>query len=398
MRLWGRPLEPVVVSLFDIEPFRIGGVEAFARELSLQLADRGWRSVLCFATPPIPAVRDYLKLPGVEIEVIRDPSTRNWRTIRDLHSVLRRYRPSIFHLYFTPFIAAYPWLARMNAVDRVFYTDQASRPVGWMPHRAPRWKRAVARAVVHPVNGLVAVSDYVQRCWAVSDLFPVARTMRIYNAVDVSINGTAELQASVFRKRYSIPPDRDLVVQVGWVIAQKGVKELLEAARLVVSKIPQAHFALVGDGAQRNEYLRLTASLGLEDHVTWTGLLVNPVLEGAYSAAQVVCQVSCWQEAFGWTIAEAMACGKPLVATRVGGIPELVNDGETGYIIQPGDTQAIAEKIILLLRDPSLRRKMGAAGRRAVEIHFDLRKNVAELLRVYGLNRDPGPASNPASS
>jgi glycosyltransferase involved in cell wall biosynthesis len=107
--------------------------------------------------------------------------------------------------------------------------------------------------------------------------------------------------------------------------------------------------------------------------------------EGVYAAAEIVCQMSRWEEVFGFVIAEAMASGKPVVATRVGGIPELIDDGQTGFLVDRGDHQAMADKILALLADANLRRSMGCAGRLKAEIRFDLKKNVAELLRSYGI-------------
>ena len=84
-------------------------------------------------------------------------------------------------------------------------------------------------------------------------------------------------------------------------------------------------------------------------------------------------------------IAEGMSYGKPIVATRVGGIPELVTDCESGYLVERGDTAQMAERILALAADCHLRRKMGQAGRLTAETHFDLRKNVARLIDLYGL-------------
>src|SRR5205807_9553629 len=83
-------------------------------------------------------------------------------------------------------------------------------------------------------------------------------------------------------------------------------------------------------------------------------------------------------------IAEAMAHAKPVVATRVGGIPELINDGESGFLVNRGDTQAMGNRVLDLLNDSESRARMGQAGRRRVEAKFDLRKNVAQLIRSYG--------------
>jgi glycosyltransferase involved in cell wall biosynthesis len=84
-------------------------------------------------------------------------------------------------------------------------------------------------------------------------------------------------------------------------------------------------------------------------------------------------------------IAEAMAFGKPVVATRVGGIPELIDDGKTGFLVDRGDIDAAAEKVLRLLEDPELRKTLGCAGRQKTHAKFNLQTNVGELIRVYGL-------------
>jgi glycosyltransferase involved in cell wall biosynthesis len=107
--------------------------------------------------------------------------------------------------------------------------------------------------------------------------------------------------------------------------------------------------------------------------------------EGVYAAADVVCQASDWEEIFGWVIAEAMASKRPVVATRVGGIPELVQDGETGFLVTRRDASQLAKRILVLLKDNALRERMGLAGRRVVEAKFNLRENVTQLVRLYGI-------------
>ena len=112
----------------------------------------------------------------------------------------------------------------------------------------------------------------------------------------------------------------------------------------------------------------------------------DPFGEGVFHAADVVCQLSRWEEVFGWMIAEAMAHGKPVVATRVGGIPELISDGVTGYLVGRADVAAMSDRILQLLGDPGLRARMGASGRDTVARKFDLRKNVSQLIGSYGIS------------
>jgi glycosyltransferase involved in cell wall biosynthesis len=100
--------------------------------------------------------------------------------------------------------------------------------------------------------------------------------------------------------------------------------------------------------------------------------------------------LSRWKEAFGWTNAEAMAHGKPVVATAVGGIPEIIEDGVSGFLVQPRHPADAADRILRLLRDTGLRQRMGASARQRVAEKFDLRANVAELVRLYASSRGNG--------
>lgn len=381
---------PTALSVFGIKPFRIGGQEAFARELSSQLGSRDWRSVLCFASDPPPAVLQYLESPNVAIEVLPDPDRADWQTLRALAKIVRRHRPTILHLHYTGFISPYPWLSRLLGVKKIFFTDHSSRPAEVDIRRAPLWKRVAARLINWPMTRVICVSDYGLHCATALGLLPATRYQRVYNAVDFQRIVPHPGAAARFRQKYSIPQERSIVLQVSWIIPEKGIEDLLRAMRRVIDQETGVQLVIVGEGSYREQFARLAVELGIGDHVTWTGLVEDPFGEGVYEAADVVCQVSRWEEVFGFVIAEAMAWGKPVVATKVGGIPELVEDLETGFVVPRGDVNAIADKILALLRDPGLRERFGQTGRSVAERKFHLKANVSELLRLYGAAHEVG--------
>jgi len=376
---------PTVVSVFGVQPLRIGGTETFARELSLQLGQRGWKSVLCFESKPSEDVANFLDLPNVTLEVLENPAGFNWATTRQLLALLRRYKPEILHLHFIGFVGLFPWLASFSSVKKIFFTDHSSRPADYTPQRASLWKRALVRLINYPITKVICVSKYGCHCMKTLDLLPSDRYELVYNGVDLTRVKCDPARRVEFRQRFAVPDNKKVVLQVSWIIPEKGIPDLLEIAKLVRDQTSEVHFVIVGDGPYRSEYASKAESMGLGDSVTWTGLIADPFGEGVFDAADVVCQFSRWNEVFGWMIAEAMAFEKPIVATRVGGIPELVVDGETGYLIERGDTAAAANKLLSLLQDPDLCKSMGQKGHRAVNTHFNLRVNVAQLVETYGL-------------
>ena len=341
--------------------------------------------MLCFLSEPTDEVKRFLDLPNVSLSVYGSAFDSGLKIGKSLAKITREHSPEILHLHYFGFINLYSWLARLQSVKRIFFTDHHSRPSGYIANRAPLWKRAVGRIVNGPLTKVICVSNYGHNCMSSFGLLPSNRFQMIYNAVDLSRVEADPQRAIDFRKRYSIPSDRSIVTQVSWVIPEKGIIDFLETARVVTRQDRNVQFVIVGEGAYREQYMRQAVEMGIEDHVTWTGMVEDPFGEGVFEAADVICQFSRWEEVFGWMIAEAMAHGKPVIATRAGGIPELVQDRESGYLVDRADIKAMSDKILALLNDPELRDRMGSTGRNIVHEKFNLTNNVAELIATYGL-------------
>lgn len=376
---------PTLVSVFGVAPRRIGGTEMFARELSAQLGASGWNSVLCFLSEPTGEVRRFLDLPNVTFEVLTNSTDGDRQARRNLAQILKKHQPDILHLHFVSFLTLYPWVARFNFVRKVFFTDHHSRPAGHVSQRAPLWKRAAARIIGLPLSKVVCVSNYGYECMTSVDLLPRDRFEMIYNGVDVSRVGPDNGAGSAFRRRFEIPENQQIVTQVCWMIPEKGISDFLGMARAVAAQKHDVHFVLVGEGSHREQYMKDAEAMGLGNRITWTGMMDDPFGEGVFHAADVVCQFSQWEEVFGWMIAEAMAHAKPVVATRVGGIPELIIDGVSGYLVNRGNTESMSERVLDLLKDAQARTRMGQIASEIVQTKFDLQKNVTQLIESYGI-------------
>ena len=375
-----------VVTVFGLASRYIGGSENYARELSLQLAAKGWRCVFCFLSQPPQEVLDYLNLPNVTVEVLEDSDAPrpSFATLKKLSRIFAVHKATILHLHLVGFVGLYPWLARLKSVKKVFFTHHMSHPEGYEPQRAPLWKRELVRTINWPMTTVICVSDYNCRCITGLDVLPAARFKRIYNGVDFGrVSQVKPSSGIAFRERFGIPAERVVVVQVSWIIGAKGVGDLLSAAGLLLRENQNVQFVLVGDGDEREGFMKQAEEAGIAGNVTWTGLIRDPFAEGVYDAADIVCQVSRWEEAFGQVISEAMACGKPVIGTRVGGIPEVIDDGVSGFLIARGDVEVLAQKIQQLASDKTLREKMGSDGRKIALEKFNLEKNVGQLVELY---------------
>lgn len=181
----------------------------------------------------------------------------------------------------------------------------------------------------------------------------------------------------------AIPPRRDNEVRalfVGRLAPVKGLRVLFEALAKVRDDLPNLHVVIVGDGPERARLEKAAASLG--DAVTFTGYLSQAEVAGAMRATDFFVLPS-FAEGVPVVLMEALASARPVLATQVAGVGELVEDGKTGFLVPPGDAEALADRIRQLASDPELRARMGAAGPAVVTQDFDIRIEAARLARLF---------------
>jgi len=182
-----------------------------------------------------------------------------------------------------------------------------------------------------------------------------------------------------FKEEVGFNDGEVIITSIGSLISRKGINVLIESAKYVLEEFPQARFVIVGRG-NKEKYQKLARDLEIENKIVFTGL----IKEYPYyilKATDLYVSAS-FSESFGLSIAEAQALGIPVVATRVGGVPEVVNNGKTGLLVPAGDAKALAKAIITLLKDKELRNNMGAKGRMWIRERFNLSEKVEELINV----------------
>jgi glycosyltransferase involved in cell wall biosynthesis len=177
-----------------------------------------------------------------------------------------------------------------------------------------------------------------------------------------------------------LPSGAPLVGNVAALAAHKGQRHLVGAAAQVVRQLPDTRFLIVGEGELREALERQIKELGLDRHVVLAGF--RPDALGLMKSFDIFA-MSSLTEGLGSAILEAMATGLPIVATRAGGIPEAVRDGETGLVVPPHDDAALAAGIVRLLQDANLRARFGQSGRERVVEEFSVERLVAGTARVY---------------
>ncbi len=213
----------------------------------------------------------------------------------------------------------------------------------------------------------------------------VARAGLIYNGIDAE-RFARPGDGAELRSEYGLTRNTPVVGMVGRFSFEKGVPDFLESAALVSRDIPEARFMIAGDAVfpgnrpLQDEAVKLAGNPLLRERVIFTGERED--IEALYAALDVVI-VPSRREGFGRVAAEAGAAGKPVVATAVGGLPEIIADGETGILVPPRNPAAMAAAVIGLLRDGDLRRAMGGKARKRVGDFFDIRRTAAETENLY---------------
>lgn len=186
------------------------------------------------------------------------------------------------------------------------------------------------------------------------------------------------------KMKLGLPPNKNMILFVGNLTPYKGPDVLVKAMPRIVEEIPDVELVFVGSGKMRADMGKLSKKLGVEKYVKFAGFVEERLKPLYYRAADVFCLPSTMStESFGIVNLEAMACSIPIVASDIGGVPDVIKDGENGLLVPPSDLGSLADAIIYLLENKDVRKNMGKNGRKKAE-NYSWKMIADETEKVYG--------------
>lgn len=215
----------------------------------------------------------------------------------------------------------------------------------------------------------------------IEETYDLIRTQKeiqtVYNFIDERVYFQRDM--SQLRKEYGIQEDEKVLIHISNFRKVKRVHDVVKSFALIVKQV-KAKLLLVGDGPEFCTIVQLVKHLGIEDRVLFLGKQDNVAELLAMSELMLLLSE---KESFGLVLLEAMACGVPCIGTRTGGIPEVIQHGETGYICEVGDTEGVAQQALLLLQDDALHSKMAQRSMQVVNEQFSSEEIVSQYEAIY---------------
>jgi glycosyltransferase involved in cell wall biosynthesis len=356
----GRSKQNVLRVVHTVLQLDTGGMERLLVEFARH-ADRSRFDLHFVSLSSRGRVADEIEAIGWPVTALRVPQGLRPGMVLKLTSLFRRVGADVVHAHNTkPLIYSGP-AARLARVPAFVYTRHGQRT------NARRGENILYRMAVRTADRAVTVSDDGARL-AVKDGLDPKRVRRIWNGIDTG------------RFAFAGSAPGGPAVMVGRLSPEKDVQNLLRAVEIVVRAQPRFRLEVAGDGVCLPELRELSSRLGLSPSVRFLGEVRDVP---ALLARASMCVLPSLTEGVSLTLLEAMARGLPVVATRVGGNPEVVADGETGLLVPSAQPERLADAIVQLYNDPARGSEMGRAGRRRVETNFDVRQMVASYEALY---------------
>lgn len=363
--------------LHVITSLDVGGAQHHLLSLVTGLRRRGYEADLAFFKNPslLPRFADT----GARVYPLSARGIRAALLVPRLAAILSRGRYDVVH---THLLKADACGAIAGALARTPLRIASK-------HNDERILRNPVVSVMHSLvsrlnHRVVVLSDYVGEYVASRGGVDGARITRVYYGLPTT-SVAREEDGWRLRSEFGVPPDAPLAVTVGRLAEQKGLTYLLEAMRLVGQKLPGARLLVVGDSQDgrdryKQDLLKLADTLGLRQSVRFTG--VRDDVPAIMQAADLFVMASLW-EGFGLVFLEAMAAARPVIATRVSAVPEVVDHNVSGLLVPPRDPRALAEAMLVLLSDPNLARRMGQAGLARLRSRFTEERMIDEIENLY---------------
>jgi len=340
-----------------------GGGEVQTYYLIKGLRDQGIENTLV-AQPNSPLAAKASK-DGIAIKEI--PMKGEWDIIAILRirQLLRRIQPDILHLHTSHAHALGLLAGRLAKVKRILVTRRMDCSI----------REPLSRIKYNTVDKIAAISKSVRQALITSGVKESKVTV-IYSAVEYP----PPPPKTDLRQQLALTKQHRVLGTVANLVKVKGHKYLVEAMLKVKQKFPETKLLLVGEGPLRGKLERLTKAFDLQNEIIFLGFRRD--IPEILATLDIFVSVSV-KEGLGVSLLEASSYGVPIVAGNVGGIPEIVQDGVTGFLVPPRDSEALAEKIIHVLDHPQEARKMGENAREKIKNHFSVQDMTRSYTRLY---------------
>jgi glycosyltransferase involved in cell wall biosynthesis len=352
----------------------IGGQEMLLHDLCLRLDPRRFALTICLLSPRGRFVDLMVGDLGSRVHVFDLTSGRGPRGLGDLTRLLHRTRPHVIHAFGF----------RGDVISRglrLFVGNPALASVvanPALPHAA--WRRRLNRLTAWCVDAYWADCHTRAALGRRHLAIPGSKIRVIYPGIPEHDHAPRDADDDGVREELGLRPADPLILSLGDLRLIKGHQYIVEAAPIILRRFPEAMFVFIGADRTGGALSGLAERLGLGRHVRFLGFHGDP--RRYLRASDVVLQPSL-SEGLPRAVLETLSLGKPLVASAVGGIPEVITHGVNGYLIPPHDGNALAEGVILLLSDPSLRAALARRGRATVDEAFGRTRMVAAFAALY---------------
>ena len=271
------------------------------------------------------------------------------------------------------------WLARtpvvVHTIHGISFHDQQPAPV-----RRLWW--ALERLVAPVTDHQISVSDLAVEQSVAAGIAPRERFTTIRSGMELDWFLHASAERTSARADLGLPADAPVVGKIARLFPLKGHHELLDAWPTVVARRPDARLLLAGDGVLQDALRERARELGVLDTIVFAGLVPRERIPAVIAAMDVLVHTSL-REGLPRVLPQALAMGTPCVSFALDGAPEVVLDGETGYLVSPGDSAGLADALVRLLDDPELRARMGSAGRALVDPAWRAETMVEQIAALY---------------
>ena len=322
---------------------------------------------------------------GAGIEILREPALvrnvapfQDWRAIRGLARLFRARRYHIVHTHTSKAGFAGRLAAARTGIPVVVHTPHGHVFDGYFPAPLTRAFVRLERYAAARSDALIALTSRGMQDHLDQRIGRPEQWHVIFSGIDLSRSEAALAARADMRRALGVPDDGLLVGVVGRLEPVKGITYFVEAARLIADPVAEARFVVVGDGSLHRDLCAQAVPLG--DRIVFLGLRDDAV---HVMAAMDVLVLPSINEGMGRVLLEAGSVGVPVVATRVGGVPDVVQEGRTGLLVPPRDPAAIAEALGRLAGNREMRTRLGLEARRFIVPDFSMESMVRRIEALY---------------